>query len=148
MNGRFVIDNSIILTWCFGDQADAYADTVLDSLTAAGAVVPAVWPIELVDALLAAERRQRLREEDSDRFLSLLGQLPIIIDQRWPSTAMRDLIALDRAYHLSSYEAAYLDLALRESLPIATLNERMLQTGHRLRIPLYKPAHLQTLQTN
>ena len=140
MNGRFVIDNSIILTWCFGDQADAYADAVLDSLAGAGAIVPAVWPIELVDALLAAERRQRLHEEDSDRFLSLLGRLPITIDQRWPSTAMRDLLALGRAHQLSSYEAAYLDLALRDGLPLATLNERMLHTGHRLRIPLYNPA--------
>lgn len=139
MNGRFVVDNSVVITWCFGDLASDYADAVLDNLAHAGAVVPVVWPLEVVDILLAAERRKRLRAEASERFLALLARLPIVVDERWPSSGMDDLIRLGRGYGLSSYAAAYLDLALREKLPIATLDEKVLHTAQRLAIPIYEP---------
>lgn len=139
MSGRFVIDNSVVITWCFADLAGDYADTVLDSLAQSGAVVPVIWPLELVDVLLAAERRKRLNANASERFLALLARLPIVVDERWPSGGMADLLRLGRGYNLSSYAAAYLDLALRENLPIATLDEKVLHTARRLAIPLYEP---------
>ena len=135
---RFVIDNSIVMTWCFIDEANQYADAVLEDLSEATAVVPTIWPLEVVNVLLVAERRKRLRELDSVRFLSLLSQLPIDVDQAWPERSMKDLLALGRAHDLSSYDAAYLDLAMRQGLPIATLDRKLVEAASRIGVPILK----------
>lgn len=138
MNRRFVIDNSIVMTWCFIDEADPYADAVLDNLAEASAIVPAIWPFEVVNVLLVAERRKRLQESDSVRFLSLLSQLPIEVEQTWPARSMQDLLALGRANDLSSYDASYLDLAMRQGLPIATLDPKLLEAARKIDVPILK----------
>lgn len=136
MNGRFVVDNSIVMTWCFKDEASTYADAVLDSLSEAIAVVPAIWPLEVVNVLLVAERQKRLREPDSVRFISLLSQLPIVVERAWPERMMKDLLALGRANSLSSYDATYLELAMRQGLPIATLDKKLVEAAKRIEIPI------------
>lgn len=136
MNGRFVVDNSIVMTWCFKDEASTYADAVLDSLSEAIAVVPAIWPLEVVNVLLVAERQKRLREPDSVRFISLLSQLPIVVERAWPERMMKDLLALGRANSLSNYDATYLELAMRQGLPIATLDKKLVEAAKRIEIPI------------
>jgi predicted nucleic acid-binding protein len=136
MSERFVVDNSIVMTWCFKDEANQYADAVLNSLTEAVAIVPAIWPLEIVNVLLVAERRERLHESDSVRFISLLSQLPIVVDRTWPERTMKDLLAIGRANSLSSYDAAYLELAMRQGLPIATLDNKLLEAARRVDIPI------------
>lgn len=136
MSDRFVIDNSIVMTWCFVDEANQYADAVLEHLAEAIAFVPTIWPLEVVNVLLAAERRQRLREVDSVRFLSLLSQLPIHVEQAWPDPSMTHLLALGRSNDLSSYDASYLDLAMRQGLPLATLDRKLLQAAQRMGVPI------------
>ena len=136
MSSRFVIDNSIVMAWCFVDEASPYADAVLDSLTHAVAVVPASWPLEVINVLLVAERRERLQESDSVRFITLLSRLPIVVDRSWPERAMKDLLTLGRATTISSYDAAYLELAMRQGLPIATLDQKMLKSAKRADIPV------------
>lgn len=137
MNGCFVIDNSVVMTWCFVDEANPYADAVLDSLSEMNGVVPAIWPLEVVNVLLVAERRKRLQESDSVRFLSLLTQLPIEVEEAWPARSMKDLLALGRANDLSSYDASYLDLAMRQGLPIATLDQKLVEAAKRINIPIF-----------
>lgn len=73
---RFVIDNTIVMTWCFEDEASQYGDAVLNSLAGAEAVVPSIWPLEVINVLLVAIRRDRLHESDNVRFTSLLSSLP------------------------------------------------------------------------
>jgi predicted nucleic acid-binding protein len=136
MSGRFVVDNSIVMTWCFKDETDPYADAVLNSLTDVEAIVPAIWPLEVVNVLLVAERRQRLHEADSVRFISLLSQLPIVIDRTWPERMMKDLLALGREYSLSSYDAAYLELAMRQGFALASLDRKLLEAAKRVDIPI------------
>ena len=136
MSDRFVVDNSIVMTWCFKDEANPLADAVLSSLTEAVAVVPGIWPLEVVNLLLVAERQERLHESDSVRFISLLSQLPIVVERTWPERMMKDLLALGRANSLSSYDAAYLDLATRQGLPIATLDSKLLEAARRVDIPI------------
>jgi predicted nucleic acid-binding protein len=133
---RFVIDNSIVMTWCFDDQANPYGDAILESLSEAVAVVPVIWPLEVVNVLLVAERHLRLHESDSVRFISLLSQLPILVERAWPERMMKDWLALSRANDLSSYDAAYLELAMRLGLPIATLNKKIRATAKRVDVPL------------
>jgi predicted nucleic acid-binding protein len=136
MSERFIVDNSIVMTWCFKDEVNQYADAVLDSLMDATAIVPAIWPLEVVDVLLVAERRNRLHASDSIRFLSLLSQLPILVERAWPERMMKELLALGRENSLSSYDAAYLEIAMRQGLPIATLDGKLLDGAKRVNVPI------------
>lgn len=136
MGDRFVIDTSIVMTWCFIDEANQYADAVLEHLAEATAVVPTIWPLEVVNVLLVAERRRRLRSVDSARFLALLSQLPIHVEPAWADASMTDLLALGRSHDLSSYDAAYLDLAIRQGLPIATLDRKLAEAARSMDVPL------------
>ena len=83
---RFVLDNSIVMAWCFEDESDAVADVILESFEQSKAMVPAIWPLEVGNVLLVAERRGRLSEADSVRFLSMLSSLPIHSE---PETSQR-----------------------------------------------------------
>jgi predicted nucleic acid-binding protein len=136
MNESFVIDNSIVMAWCFRDEVNPYADAVLNNLTEAVALVPSIWPLEVVNVLLVAERRQRLHQTDSVRFLALLAQLPIVVEQSRPEERMGELLALGRAGNLSSYDAAYLELAMRRGVPIATLDQKLIEAANSVAAPL------------
>ena len=138
MGGTFVIDNSVVMAWCFGDETSAYADVVLDKLSSHTAVVPTIWPLEVVNVLLAAERRQRLKPADSIRFLTLLSALPIVVDpdHGGRKTMMKDLLVLGKENALSAYDAAYLDLAMRNDCPIATQDKKLLEAAKVADVPV------------
>jgi predicted nucleic acid-binding protein len=132
---QFVVDNSVVMSWCFKDETNNYADTVLDRLTESTAVVPSIWPLEVVNVLLVAERQKRLSESDSFRFLTLLSQLPIVVEYERPEM-MKELLALARSNNLSSYDASYLDLAMRKGFPIATLDNKLIQAAKKIEVPI------------
>lgn len=139
MEKHFVIDNSVVMAWCFQDEINPYAEVVLDSLTESTAFVPAIWPLEVINVLLVAERQNRLHEADSIRFITLLSRLPIQVDRSWPERLMKDLLSLGRTNNLSSYDAAYLELALRQGLPIATLDKGLINAARQVNIPVLEP---------
>jgi predicted nucleic acid-binding protein len=132
---HFVVDNSVVMSWYFKDETNKYADTILEKLTDAIAVVSSIWPLEVVNVLIVAERQRRLSESDSIRFLTLLSQLPIVVEYERPEM-MKELLALARAYNLSSYNASYLYLAMRKGLPIATLDNKLIETAGRIEVPI------------
>ena len=132
---QFVVDNSVVMSWCFKDETNNYADTVLDRLTELVAVVPSIWLLEVVNVLLVAERQKRLSESDSIRFLTLLSQLPILVEYEGPEM-MKELLALARSNNLSSYDASYLDLAMRKGVPIATLDNKLIEAAKRIDVPI------------
>jgi len=136
MGDDFVIDTSVVMTWCFQDQSSRYADHILDRLEADSGFVPSIWPLEVCNVLLVAERKKRLGEADSSRFIALLGELPIIIEQEPPERMLREIFALARKHKLSSYDASYLDLAMRKGLPIATLDKKLLAAAQRSGVPI------------
>lgn len=117
---RFVLDASVTLAWCFADEASEAADALLARVERDGAVVPGLWPFEIANVLLAAERRRRLTAANADRFVDLLAALPIVIDDETISRALGDTIELARRHKLTAYDAAYLELARRRRLPLAT----------------------------
>lgn len=137
MEESFVVDNSIVMSWCFKDESNPYADSVLDRLAESSALVPSHWPLEVVNVLLVAERRKRLSRTDGEHFLGLLTQLPIIIEDEFPATIMKDLFSLGRTHRLSSYDACYLELAIRKSLPLATLDMRLKKAARSSHVPLF-----------
>jgi len=132
----FVVDNSVVMSWCFKDETSKYTDAVLDHLEQATAFVPAVWPLEVSNVLLVAERRKRLSQADSSRFILLLLELPIIVEQESSARMFSEILALAREYKLSSYDASYLDLAMRKGLPIATTDKNLLAAARRSNVSI------------
>jgi predicted nucleic acid-binding protein len=113
------------MAWCFEDEVDAYADSVLDVLRNGRAFVPALWPYEVANVLLGAERRRRLRRAGSASFLELLAALPVEVQGPEGISSIGMLTDLGREFHLSAYDLAYLALAMRERLPLATRDTRL-----------------------
>ena len=136
MSESFVVDNSVVMSWCFKDETNQYADAVLDYLLDATAFVPSVWPLEVMNVLLVAERKKRLSEADSVRFVTLLSQLPIIVEHEQSERIMKDLLAFARSNSLSSYDASYLDLSMRKGIPIATLDNRLIAVAKKADVPI------------
>ena len=116
----FVVDASVTMAWCFEDEATPQTEAILDLLIDDTAIVPALWELEVSDVLLIAERRNRLREAQSARFVALLGQLPIHVDSA--SVEMSSVLAAGRRHALTAYDAAYLVLAEREGVRLATMD--------------------------
>lgn len=117
---RFVLDCSVAMAWCFQDEADSYSRAVLASLSTDAAVVPALWPLEVVNVLAVAARRNRLSLAEASRFLELLCGLPLEVDGAPAVGEIGALFGLAREHKLSGYDAVYLQLAMRERLPLAT----------------------------
>jgi predicted nucleic acid-binding protein len=139
---RFVVDCSVVMSWCFEDETDEYSDSVLDLLAGAEAVVPSIWPLEVANVLLVAERRKRLTEADSAQFLKLLSELPIVIDHETSDRALSDILFVGRQQGLSSYDAAYLELAMREGAALATQDEKLKKASKKCGVPLVKGGKL------
>jgi predicted nucleic acid-binding protein len=131
-----VMDCSLTMAWCFSDEADAFADAVLDSLTETEGLVPSIWLLETANALLVAERSKRMTEAQTRRFVELLLALPIVVDQTEARHVMNNVLPVARRYALSSYDAAYLELAMRTGLPLATRDSRLARTARRCGVGL------------
>lgn len=119
----FVLDCSATLPWVFGSEATAATDSLLDVLTRGGkAWVPALWHLELGNALLVAQRRGRIDRAGVEQFLAALGAYEIEVDGETTSLAWTKTLGLAESFGLTVYDAAYLELALRRGLPLATLD--------------------------
>ncbi len=135
----FVLDCSITLAWFFEDEADGYAEAVEDSLASASAVVPSLWSLEVANGLLVGERRRRTTEAKVTQFLALLRSLPITADDETAARAWSETLPLARAHHLSAYDAAYLELAVRRGLPLAALDEKLAAAAEAVGVDKYEP---------
>lgn len=122
---EFVLDGSVTMAWYFKDEMNAYADAVRDSLAEGQAVVPSLWPLEVANTVVMGERRKRSTPAQAVTWLGFLAALPIIVDGETVARAWADTLSLARAHNLSAYDAAYLELAMRRGLPIATLDDRL-----------------------
>ena len=118
----FVLDASVTASWCFEDEEASVADAAMDRLPEDHAVVPALWWFEIRNILVVNERRGRIESADSDVFLDDLARLPIRIAS---DPNGRLVVALARTHRLTAYDAAYLDLAVRLTAPIATLDRAL-----------------------
>lgn len=121
----FVLDNSVALAWCFEDEQTPAVMDLLDRVTENGATAPLLWPLEVLNGLLMAERRRRLDAAKRAEMAALLRALPITLDmdtveRSWDATA-----GLAERFRLSVYDAAYLELAQRRRLPLASLDRAL-----------------------
>ncbi len=136
----FVLDNSVAMRWYLASdkQSDQdYAESVLLSLVDADAFVPNLWHLEASNVLLAAENRGNTTFGETERFISQLENLPLHVDPLTARQSFTRIMSLARAYNLSSYDAAYLELAIRNALPLATLDKDLIKAANQAGVPIY-----------
>jgi predicted nucleic acid-binding protein len=136
VSAAFIIDCSITMAWCFADEATPTSAKILDRLVAEMALVPPLWFLEVVNVLAMAEKRKRIAADTSDEFLSLLNTFDIEVDSAAPGRAFTYLLPLCRSHGLTSYDAVYLDLAVRRGLPLATLDNGLRRGAKTLGVEL------------
>ena len=137
---RYVLDNSVAMRWLLASPKktdQTYAEKVLQSLVETEAVVPHLWHLEAANVLLGAEKRGELETGEVERFLAQLESLPIQVDPLTAHQAFSRTLGLSRAYKLSSYDDAYLELSIREGLPLATLDKDLRKAAKQADVPLY-----------
>jgi predicted nucleic acid-binding protein len=136
---RFVLDGSIALAWLFLDERNPYADAIVGKLPNIEMLVPRLWHLEVANVLLVGERRGRCTEADTTTWLRFLSGLPITVDVSTEARAWSDTIGLARRHGLTEYDAAYLELALREGLPLATLDAKLEAAASAVGVARYEP---------
>jgi predicted nucleic acid-binding protein len=136
MSPAFVVDCSIAMAWLFHDEATPKTKALLNRLAIERALVPAWWFIEITNVLAMAERKGRITPAQSDAFIADLSKLGIVRDDDAPDRAFTHLLPLCRAHRLTSYDAIYLELAIRRSLPLATLDDDLRNTAKKLGLGL------------
>ena len=137
---RLVADASVTLTWCFEDEAMPWTDALLARLRAGDeAIVPLHWPAEVANALLIAVRRGRISREKANRFLLDLRALPIRLDPESSDAVFDEVFKLAEQYSLTIYDAGYLELAIREGLPLVTLDNDLRKAARASGVPLVEP---------
>lgn len=119
----FVLDASVTLAWCFEDETTPETEALLSRLAEDAAITPFLWELEVVNVLLLAERRGRITESQTARFVALLTQLPIHVDSA--GADMAAVLAAGRHHGLTAYDATYLVLAERSGIPLATLDAKL-----------------------
>ncbi|MGA3098378.1 MAG: type II toxin-antitoxin system VapC family toxin [Bryobacteraceae bacterium] len=121
-----MVDASTALAWCFPDESSDYADGVLTALEGRTILVPALWNLEIANAILVGERRNRLRKAEIRQFAALLEALSLVQDMQPVGEHLSNVLPLARKYGLSAYDAAYLELSIRRRAPLATLDGKLL----------------------
>ncbi len=134
-----MLDASIAAAWCLDGEGDVYSLAALRSLTAGGVIAPHLWGLEVANVLLTAERRGRISTEDVNRACTNLLSLPIAVDPVARDRALTSVLRLARPHGLTSYDATYLELAMRHDLPIATLDAALAMAAEPEGVARWRP---------
>jgi predicted nucleic acid-binding protein len=130
----FVLDSSVALAWLLPDEGNEATDALADRLEEEPAHVPAIWPLEVGNALLVALRRGRIKEPDVTRLVTTLSALPVEVEHGAEDAALSGVLDLARRLGLTAYDAAYVELAKRRGLPLATLDSKLRHAAAALQI--------------
>jgi predicted nucleic acid-binding protein len=132
----FVLDASVTAAWCFCNEASARSAALLECLRLGQAVVPGLWQIETANMLLQAERRRRITADECAFLVEFMAALPIEIDTESDGRAHGPILNLASRHSLTAYDATYLDVALRRSLPLATRDSELANAARKAGVPL------------
>ena len=136
----FVLDNSVVMRWVMASPKASdqkYAASVLKALSDNDALVPNLWHLEASNVIVGAEKRGELKPGESENFIAQLENLPIHVDDMTAHQAFSRTINLARTYKLSTYDAAYLELAIRSGLPLATLDKDLRKAAKKAEVPVF-----------
>ena len=124
---RFVLDNTVAMAWCFTEEATEFTKTLLSRLSnlTDSAVVPALWLYEVANVVELAVRKGRIPGEKALAFLESLADLPIEVENPSRTQVFVTVRTLAGQYQLTGYDAAYLELAIRHQLPLASLDKAL-----------------------
>lgn len=137
MKKAFVADASVAIAWCTPGQSSDVADRLLDDIVAGSIVfVPALWHYEVANALLVLWRRKKLAQDDYSQARMWLDRLPVAVDSDSPRLAVTQITDFAMAHELTVYDAAYVELAVRRQIPLASRDQSLKRAAHRLGIPL------------
>jgi predicted nucleic acid-binding protein len=133
----FVVDASVAVGWCLKDEENEFAAEILRRLADGDdAVVPSIWPLELANGLLVAQRRRRIDVADLPDVSNMLLALPVRVDESSVSAALGPILSLARQHSLTADDASYLELAMREGLPLATMDGALRTAAARVGVAL------------
>lgn len=137
MSEGFIADSSVGVAWAVHSQASAATDQLLDGVAAGTPlVVPTLWPFEVANSLLVLLRRKRLLAAERDRAVAALAHLPLLVDDDGPRLALGRISGLAAEHGLSVCDAAYLELAVRRKLPLASRDEALRKAAQRCHVKL------------
>ena len=137
MKRAFVADASVAVAWCTPAQASAITDRLLDDILAGSTVaVPPLWPYEVANALLILRRRKKLDPDDYSEARMLLDRLQVSVDNDGPRLAATRIGDLAMEHKLTVYDAAYLGLAVRKQIPLASRDQSLNRAAQRLGVTL------------
>lgn len=123
---EWVFDTSVTMAWCFDDEKTPATDALLDRLASGSpGGVPQIWPLEVANVLAQVARKGRVKPAQRRQFLAMLENAPITVDLLSTGSVFNDLLQLAEKYRLTSYDASYLELAMRASVPLATLDKAL-----------------------
>lgn len=125
MKPSFVVDCSVLVPCFFEDETQPYAERVLEALREAQAAAPILWKLEFANVLLVAERKKRITRQQAASIQNAAAKLPVQDDWESLARGLSHVWALGREYGLTAYDAAYLELAMRLELPLATLDAQL-----------------------
>jgi predicted nucleic acid-binding protein len=135
----FIADASVAIAWVHPGQATPYTVRLLDAVAeGATLAVPALWPVEVANALIVLVRRRKLRDDERQTALGWLSELPIRVDVEMASRAFSTLSELASAYGLSLYDAAYLELAQRRKLMLGCKDGPLRRAAKRCGVRLWE----------
>lgn len=126
-----VLDCSIAMTWCFDDESTPATDAFLERLGKGEGVVPSLWHVEIGHVLITAERKGRTTPDRIKEFLADVSELEIVVDPRTSAAVFCETVAIARRHRLTVYNSTYLELAIRRSLPLATLDRDLAEAARR-----------------
>jgi predicted nucleic acid-binding protein len=132
-----VLDASMTIAWLFDDERTEAAHTVLRRVVAEGAIVPSLWRLEVANVMRNAVRRGRCNEVYVDRSLARLARLAIKRDEETDDHAWGSTRTLARNEELSLYDAAYLELAIRRRMPLASCDRALLAAAVRRKVEVF-----------
>lgn len=132
-----VVDASALLCLAFDDEGLPYATAMIDAIRDVGGLAPSILWYELRNALIVNERRGRIQPEQSIAFLALLDELPIASQPVPPEAGVMDFA---RRFRLSVYDASYLELAVREGSPLATLDGALREAALKVKVKYWQPS--------
>ena len=134
----FVLDSSVALSWCFENESSDAAYRLLDRIRAEPAAVPNLWHVEVANVLALAERRRRITRAESAEFIALLESLQISVDVETSSRAFSRVLDLAREERLTAYDAAYLELAMRLGVPLASKDGDLCNAAERVGVMVFR----------
>jgi len=135
---EIVIDASVALAWCFRDELTEAITGLLDWLQSNTAAVPTLWPLEVANVLALAERRRRITAAESAQLIALLGTLDIVVDPEAPARALTGILDLAREERLTVYDSAYLELAMRLGVPLASKDRELCDAAERVGVTVLR----------